>query len=688
MKLILTTLNTSVLLIFLLLVNSVTAQTYGGAGGELSDNGQWHSFSINVSGLPVSQIDTIYGLSQVKINVQHENASQLIMKLEAPDGNEILLFQDLCWGCTNFINTAFRDDATEGIIVQSAPFTGSYRPIENLGYLNNKQTGSGQWTLWIKDTDPWSSSGSLLGWELQFDNNPGRPIAFKSTNLPIVMINTNGHEIIDDPKIMADFIIIDNGLGASNHPDDSPSFVGKIGIELRGSSSQTFPKKSYGLETWDDTGNSIDTSLLGMPAESDWILNANYADKTLMHNAISYQLWMNMGHYATRYRWVEVMLNGRYKGLYLFSEKIKRDKNRLNISKLEPSSTSGDKLTGGYIFKVDKSTGSGGDGWTSSFPPPAATGGQTIFFQYEYPKQDDIVQEQKSYISTYVNEWEAALDGPNSADTLIGWRKYAKEYTFTDYLLVNEVSKNVDGYRLSTFLHKDRDSKDGRISMGPVWDYDIAYGNADYCDGNLYSGWAYQFPCSDDYWLVPFWWEKLMSQSLFTDRLQCQWRMFRSSFLSNQEMNSMIDSLATMLAPAAHRNFHTWPTLGHYTWPDPYPWPTTWEEELNSFKSWLNHRLNWLDQNIPGTCLTVGEQEINSPSHLFINPNPASGYFKIEGLNTGVNAEVTVIDMTGRVVVYEPACTGFVYTTTLNSGLYLIRIQQAEEMTVLKLMIE
>ena len=213
------------------------------------------------------------------------------------------------------------------------------------------------------------------------------PLEFTSSNLPIVVINTNGATIPDNPKIPAGLKIYNKGAGQRNYLTDIPEFDGFSGIEVRGSSSQSFPKKSYGFESWDASGDSIDTAFLGMPSESDWILNANYTDKSFLRNVMAYQVWQNMGHYATRYRFVELILNSQYQGIYIFSEKIKRDKNRLNISKLSATQNTGDDVTGGYIFKVDKQTGSGGSGWNSSYLPSVSSGGQKIFFQYEYPKE-------------------------------------------------------------------------------------------------------------------------------------------------------------------------------------------------------------------------------------------------------------------------------------------------------------
>src|SRR5436190_6286011 len=149
-----------------------------------------------------------------------------------------------------------------------------------------------------------------------------------SSNLPIIVINTNGQAIVDDPKITADMGIIYNGSARNNITDPFNHYNGKIGIEIRGQSSQMFPMKSYTIELRDATGNSQDKSLFGFPKESDWVLYAPYTDKTLMRNFLAYTLSNEMGHWAAHCRFVEVVLNNDYKGIYVFMEKIKRGSGR------------------------------------------------------------------------------------------------------------------------------------------------------------------------------------------------------------------------------------------------------------------------------------------------------------------------------------------------------------------------
>lgn len=531
--------------------------------------------------------------------------------------------------------------------------------------------------------DPFSraNAGPGAGHEGNYDVQQPNAIQFTQSNLPLVIINTYGQEILDDPKIAAGFKVIDNGYGGPNHLNDNPAYTGFIGIEIRGSSSQMFPKKNYGFETWDAFSNEVDTSLLGMPAENDWILNASYTDKTLLRNTMGYQIWMNMGYYATRYRYVEVFINNSYKGVYIFSEKIKRDKDRVDIAKMTNTMNTGDKVTGGYIFKIDR-----GEGWTSSFPSPNNPA-LNIYFQYEYPKYDEITNEQKQYLQAYVNLFEETLHGPNFADPAVGWRKYAVEETFVDYFIQNEFCKNVDGYRLSTFIQKERDSEGGKLRMGPVWDFDLAWHNADYCEGDLYTGWAYQFPCVEDYFQLPFWWERLLQDTAFANNVQCKWKLLRDTYLSQARVFEYIDTTAALLEQAQQRNFQTWPILGTYVWPNPWPYPSSYAGEIAAIKTWITNRIAWLDQNMPGNCYSYGLPE--NRALLSIQPNPTSGFVSIKGLKPNEHmVECSLFDITGNKVAKIGSASTSFNIDWLAKGIYLLKLKTNSQEQFVKLVKE
>jgi hypothetical protein len=483
-----------------------------------------------------------------------------------------------------------------------------------------------------------------------------------TSKLPIIVINTNGGVIGDEPKIKADMGIIDNGPGQVNNIADAfNDYNGKIGIEFRGSSSQDmFPKKPYGIELQDDAGFGISAPLLGMPAEEDWTLNATYNDKSLMRDVLAYKLARDVGRYAPRTRYCELMINGEYQGLYVLIEKIKRDKNRVDISKLEPSENEGDDVTGGYILKIDKTTGTSGPGFYSSFAPPNRVADQSIFFQYDYPKFDQITLEQKAYIKKYIRDFETVLNSSSFADPVNGYQKYIDMNSFIDFLIVNEVSKNIDGYRLSSYLYKDKSSNGGKLVMGPVWDFNLAFGNANYCDGGTTGRWMYDFNsiCGDDSWLVPFWWKKFLYDRNFTNALAARWIELRQDKFSSAKVSDYIDSVANVLAQGSmQRNFQKWPVLGTPLWPNYYV-GNTFSEEVNWLKGWYDDRATWLDLNMP-SVVTGTEAPLHSALSVKSYPNPFDSNlaFEIEIEQAGI---VTVIlnDVLGKEIVYEERSYG------------------------------
>ncbi len=605
-----TFLSIAFVLCFNVLVSS--AQTFTGGGGSIITLTDTSRFDLNLNGLSPSTMDFTFGLEAVTISITHTRDADIDCFLSAPDGTLIELTTDNGGTSDNYTNTIFRHDASTPITSGSAPFTGTFRPEGELWRVNNGQNGNGTWQLRVIDDSNNGITGSLVSWKVTFGNVPAKNYIFNQSNLPIVVINTNGQSIPDDPKIICDMGIIYNGPGVRNHLSDPyNNYSGKIAIEIRGSSSQMFPKKSYGLETrGPNTQVDSNVSLLGMPVEHDWILSANYSDKSFCRNVLAYKLANDMGHYAVRTRFVDVVINGTYKGIYILMESIKRDGNRVDIKKLYTTESSYPDVSGGYIVKIDKTTGSGGAGWNSPYPPVNHSNNQKIYFQYEYPKPDSVILSQKAYIQAYVDSFESRLNGPNFMDSTLGYSKYIGNNSFIDFFLTNEISKNVDGYRISSYLYKD---KEKTLKAGPVWDYDIAWGNADYCNANTSTGWSYQFPCTGDGFQPPFWWQRMLQDSNYANQMKCRWVDFRSGILSTSYVHSIIDSVAQVLDESKDYNFTTWPILGTYVWPNPSPYPSTYSGEISNLKNWISARLTWLDSNLPGNCscsFTVAKQDV------------------------------------------------------------------------------
>ncbi|MBX2916472.1 MAG: CotH kinase family protein [Cyclobacteriaceae bacterium] len=509
--------------------------------------------------------------------------------------------------------------------------------------------------------------------------------SFTSSNLPIVVINTGGAPIFDEPKIVADMGIIDNGPGQRNNVTDAfNNYNGKIAIEIRGSSSQSFPKKQYSIELRNAAGEDVSAPLLGMPAEEDWVLFAPYNDKSLMRDVLAYKIGRDMGRYAPRTRYCELVLNSQYQGVYVLIEKIKRDKNRVDINKLDPDENTGNNLTGGYIIKIDKETGSGNGGWTSLYTPPNRSGSQTIYYQYDYPKAADISAPQKNYIRQFMLDFETALVGSNYNNPVTGYSRYIDVDSFIDFFIVNEVSKNVDGYRLSTFLHKQRDSDGGKLVMGPVWDFNLGFGNADYCTSGTPTGWVTSFNtiCPTDYWLIPFWWSKLYQDGNYRSKLAARWTELRADKLQTSRLHTYIDSVYAVLnTEAATRNFTRWPVLGQYVWPNFYV-GSSFQDEVNWLKNWVTQRMNWLDANMP-QVITAAEG--SATLQVFPNPFLSELHMEYSLLQAG-KFEVEWFDASGKMIhkisVTQPTSGTYqatIPTQTWPSGLYYFRAKPGND---------
>lgn len=476
------------------------------------------------------------------------------------------------------------------------------------------------------------------------------------TNLPIVLINTNGAPINDEPKIPASMKIIDNGPGQLNHPTDPANdFDGKIGIELRGSTSQGYPKKPYDLEIWDDNNEDEDASLLGMPKESDWALISPLNDKTLLRDVLAYKFAADAMDWAPRTRFCEVLLNGEYMGIYVLLETIKRDKKRVNIEKIEAEAPSTDSLTGGYVLKIDKYFNSPGGDWVSPYLP-IPNGFARTYFQLHHPKRSDLNDAQFNYIKRYVTSAEKALYAwkPNSPGKPV-YENWIDVDSWVNYLLVNEIAKNTDGYRLSAYLYKDKTEKDSLLHMGPVWDFNISFGIGDYCESAPYTGWTKDFNniCPQDGWVIHFWWQKLCADTLFQQRVVARWRALREGAWSKANIEHTIDSLAKVIETAQVRNFQRWQVLGQYVWPNSYI-GQSWQDEMKFLRDWVRNRALWLDGNIEG----VGPRPTLPQSYPYVtnarigpNPVPSNGSLILEFTTGGQeDAHFRLYDVQGRLI--------------------------------------
>lgn len=422
----------------------------------------------------------------------------------------------------------------------------------------------------------------LYSWAVMAQN-------FTDSNLPIVVIETDGGvNIPDEPKVLGTMKIIWHQDGSRNYMTDinNPEFLnydGRIGIEMRGSSSQTMlNKKPYAVETREDDGiNNRNVSILGMPAENDWVLNSLAFDQTGMRDVLAYELSNRLGQYASRSVYCEVVINGDYKGLYAFMEKIKPDKNRVNIEEMDQTDNNYPEVTGGYITKADKTTGGDPVAWTMQGYGGGWWGwGNNTDFIHHYPKPSDITNAQNNYIhSVFTNL--ASVANQYDTSTASGIPSVIDIPSFVDFMMIAEFTSNVDVYSLSTFFHKDRM---GKLRAGPVWDYNLAFGYDAFGNRSKYNVW--QFNNEDN--TGPKFWKDLFDTNLFRCYFAKRWFELTEP---GQPLNydfvcARIDEIDALITEAIPRDNQRWNQMNQHA------------QFVNNMKNWLQLRTDWLNQNI------------------------------------------------------------------------------------------
>ena len=406
-----------------------------------------------------------------------------------------------------------------------------------------------------------------------------------NSNLPLVILNAFGGYVSRDAKtpISATFIEASGRRSSLTAPAD---FNGRGTLHIRGRSSLEYRKSSYTFHVKDDTGSPLKVSLLGFPKDSEWILYAPYPDKTLIRDALAYELSAKMGHYAPRTRFVELFVNRTgaklswqgYAGVYVMVERIKRGKNRVNIAKLEQTDNAEPNISGGYIFKKDHPD--------KNAPRFATTRGNSFF--YVEPKGEALTSTQKTWLTRYLNRFERALYGPAFKDPAQGYAAYIDVDSFIDQHWIVEMSKNVDGIRFSNYLHKDRG---GKLKMEPIWDWNLSFGNASGKQGWLPQNWYWSQLYDGEY----LWYGRLFEDPDFEQKYIDRWGSLRTNVFSSSKILARVDEMAALLNESQARNFRRWPIMGRYVHPNWYV-GRSYEDEITWMKQWIQNRLAWIDQ--------------------------------------------------------------------------------------------
>lgn len=402
---------------------------------------------------------------------------------------------------------------------------------------------------------------------------PASPEAFipQRINLPVLRLTTDsGLPVTSKEEYVTGQWTLNSAATSAG------AITGALQIRGRGNSTwDLHAKRSYRIKLSDKQ------PLLDMPSSRDWVLLANHADKTLMRNILAMELGRSIGMAWTPHTEpVEVFLNGAYEGVYLLSENIKIAKDRVDIDELAEEDVSADKIGGGYLLEVDFRR----DGYTID----TAIDQLPIVFQ----DPEEPAPEQEAYITNYIDQFESVLHSGGFADPTSGYAAYIDVDSFVRWYLVNELFRNVDSIMWSScWMYKPRD---GKLHMGPLWDFDLSAGNANYEEAFEPGGW----------WVreAP-WFERLFEDPAFAARVRDVWNEIKSEQIP--ALLQAIDARAAAMQQAQLNNFQRWPVLESWVWPN-YAIPGSYAGEVEYLDEFLRARIAWMDGQLNAAAVGTG----------------------------------------------------------------------------------
>ena len=407
---------------------------------------------------------------------------------------------------------------------------------------------------------------------------------FQPTNLPLLVINSENGEMPEgrdkETKVNANFVIINEGK----------LHIKKTGtIKLRGNSSLNSEKKPY-LINFDEK-----TEVLGMPANAKkWTLIPNMYDKTLLRNILGYKMASIFGmKYYPSCRFIDLILNGDYRGNYLICDKIEVGKNRVDITKMDETYIKEPEISGGYLVQ---GVGSSMDRDATTFKTDKG-----ITLSYEYPKEEDITEEQKIYLKSKLDEIEAKV--------YVNITENIDLESFTRYFLVEDFSANQDGIFNSVYFYKERD--DDKIYFGPVWDFDLAFDNAMVLyPTNEKKNFAYKFALSNGSA------NKFLSNLLSNDRVLKKvketWKLMTNTVFTKEVMRNFINEQSALIYESQKLNYIRWDVLNSKQFMEAVI-RGSFEAEVDYLKEYVEARFDVFGEIVANATSASVQEEVPRP---------------------------------------------------------------------------
>jgi len=459
----------------------------------------------------------------------------------------------------------------------------------------------------------------------------------QTSDLPIVVLeNFGGGSVPNGTSLQDAYLTLFEPDEVTGRTDlsDLPTKANRAGIKRRGSSTLNDPKGNYRVEMWrDDSEEDKGVNLLGMSDHDEWILFAPYRfDRALMRIPFIHDLSNDIGKYAPKGKFVELYLNtsgsvssSDYQGVYVLQERISRGDDRVEINRLDKNDTAGGDVTGGYILSIDRRD-SGDQGFRSAlghpFDPP--NGSPQPWYTYVYPKEQNILAEQSTYIRGYIDDLESALYGANYKDPALGYRAWLDVDESIDFHILNVLTKDPDALRLSTYLTKPRN---GKLAFGPIWDFDRTMG----CDSDSRSsnpvGWD---PPPDRAEFFDYdYWGRLFDDEDFMQAWIDRWQELRTGHFANAAMTARVDALAAEVAESQPRNQAKWPAVS------PNGGALSglggWAGEVDHLKNWLTQRADWMDTQFTAPPILQASGVVPANTTVTAQPQQGTLYYTIDG---------------------------------------------------------
>ena len=518
--------------------------------------------------------------------------------------------------------------------------------------LSNPLVYNGPLTLSETTIISASISGGPVRQEVYFEFDAS--LSDFSSNLPLVVMQGDGDFDSSWKSMLIGVLEPDEITGRTRFEGEFQTNSGGA-ARTRGSSTQSFPKKSYRIEFQDEDEEDRSLKPLGMPSESDWILSGRYEeDRALVRNEFTYTLSRQIGRYAARTKFCEVFVHDGegpmtlddYVGAYSFMESMKRDGDRIDIEELTPEDNSEPEVSGGYIFKVDR---------LGPNDTQITGGGMTV--RISEPDNSELTSQQESYLRGFLDDM---ADSFSSSDPETGYPAFIDEGSWIDHHLINTLMLNVDSLRLSTYFYKERN---GKVFGGPVWDFNISSGSRDrFADPPR--------PSVPDVWRgisgdmgttfftngTQLWWGDLFELPDFQQAYCDRWNELRQGAFSTENIIGLIDSMAAELEEAQVRNEDRWPLV--------LPEYGGYDGEIAHLQEWLTDRVNFIDNELvgyprvtpAGGPLAAGETvTLEGRGTLF---NPTKVYYTLDGTDprvSGGGISEVAVEYAGPIMLTESA---------------------------------